>query len=111
MLETALGTRLLRTHPVYRLAVRNKLLPAQIIDEAHTLQLYTADLTTIIAHWQQGTPMSLILAPEVVTSQAQILAAFMYEEQRLRVRERNGQVQAEAALWRARYPELKTVLV
>jgi hypothetical protein len=55
--------------------------------------------------------MSLILAPEVVTSQAQILAAFMYEEQRLRVRERNGQVQTEAALWRARYPELKTVLV
>ncbi|KAJ7932201.1 hypothetical protein B0H13DRAFT_1956735 [Mycena leptocephala] len=74
-LETDVGICYLRLHPTLRLA------------------LYSADLSTIIAHWAlktESSPRTLIIAPEVERSHAQILAAFLYEDERLRkaVRER-----------------------
>jgi hypothetical protein len=56
-------------------------------------QLYSADLSTIIAHWAlktESSPRTLVIAPGVERSHAQILAAFLYEDERLRkaVRER-----------------------
>ncbi|KAJ7923621.1 hypothetical protein B0H13DRAFT_2401572 [Mycena leptocephala] len=46
-----------------------------------------ADLSSIIAHWAPKTepsPRTLIIAPGVERSHAQILAAFLYEDERLR---------------------------
>ncbi|KAJ7930989.1 hypothetical protein B0H13DRAFT_1960077 [Mycena leptocephala] len=73
--ETDVGICYLRLHPTLRLA------------------LYSADLSTIIVHWAlktESSPRTLIIAPGVERSHAQILAAFLYEDERLRkaVRER-----------------------
>ncbi|KAJ7509452.1 hypothetical protein B0H11DRAFT_1959699 [Mycena galericulata] len=76
ILETDIGECVLRIHPEYRLA------------------LFTPDLSIIIAHWESGvTPPTLVLAPGIERSQAHILAAFLYEEQKMRIAERNGDPQ------------------
>ncbi|KAJ7488276.1 hypothetical protein FB451DRAFT_734368 [Mycena latifolia] len=83
--DTPAGAWVLRTHPVYRLAV------------------YTADLTRIIAHWQPDAAMVLVLAKGTTldaASEVRILAAFLYEEQRMRVADRNGEVAASKGIYR-----------
>lgn len=86
-LETHIGACVLRTHPVHRLAVRQLSLCAcfNLID---VLQLYSPDLNTIVAHWERHPgSMILVLSPGIEASQAQILVAFLYEEQKMRADE------------------------
>ncbi|KAJ7488187.1 hypothetical protein FB451DRAFT_733105 [Mycena latifolia] len=86
--DTPAGACVLRTHPVYRLAV------------------YTADLTCIIAHWKPDAAMALVLAKGTTldaASEVRIFAAFLYEEQRMRVADRNGEVAASKGIYSAVY--------
>ncbi|KAJ7128354.1 hypothetical protein C8R44DRAFT_732688 [Mycena epipterygia] len=76
VLETHIGACVLRTHPVHRLA------------------LYSPDLNIIVAHWERHLgSMILVLSPGIEASQAQILVAFLYEEQKMRAdkRSRSGE--------------------
>ncbi|KAJ7691044.1 hypothetical protein B0H17DRAFT_1134061 [Mycena rosella] len=99
--DTPLGACVLRAHPEHRLA------------------LYSADLTRIVAHWGgQSLPPAVPLAPMQVTmalvfpkavdaaSEGRILAAFLFQEQRTRVAERNGEVHATAVMYRAELLDL-----
>ncbi|KAJ6576029.1 hypothetical protein DFH09DRAFT_1150226 [Mycena vulgaris] len=84
------------------------------IDPVHRLVLYSADRTTIIAHWQLKTdssPMALVIAPKMQHAQAMILAAFLYEEQKMRATERNGEVQSASALYQAKYQTVNTTIM
>ncbi|KAJ7755303.1 hypothetical protein DFH07DRAFT_821748 [Mycena maculata] len=89
ILETDIGACILRTHPDYRLA------------------LYDADLSTIVAHWAPLTrppsPPTLVLAPGIERSQVKILVAFLCEEQKLRIAEKNSTVKAAAYRAKGRY--------
>ncbi|KAJ7111226.1 hypothetical protein C8R44DRAFT_799150 [Mycena epipterygia] len=87
-LETEIGTCFLRRHPV------------------QGLSLYRADMVTIVTQWQPRTaesPLALIIAAGMERSHTLILAAFLYEEQRLRIMEKNGKVQEERLLFTATY--------
>ncbi|KAJ7611274.1 hypothetical protein FB45DRAFT_1037607 [Roridomyces roridus] len=81
----SIGQCLLKLHREYRLA------------------LYTPDdPRTPIAHWQRGTarnsPLSLVLYPGTENIQPQIMAAFVIQEQRMRmVEKKNGLALAPGA--------------
>ncbi|KAJ7247584.1 hypothetical protein C8J57DRAFT_722101 [Mycena rebaudengoi] len=88
LFETPTRKYTLRRHTEYRLA------------------LFHEDLQTIAANWQPTTdassPMTLVLAPGTEKCHPQIIAAFLLEEQKLRMEEKNRKV-AYAAMsdWNA----------
>ncbi|KAF7354251.1 hypothetical protein MVEN_01113100 [Mycena venus] len=95
-LQTPIGDFVLGGHPEY------------------TLALYTPDITTLIAHWSQKTsnasstsPPTLIIASGYEGAHAQILAAFVYEEQEIRIARKNGDVAQGVAQMLGKYPYLK----
>ncbi|KAJ6524337.1 hypothetical protein B0H19DRAFT_1200436 [Mycena capillaripes] len=76
-LQCADGPYFLRNHHVHRLA------------------LYGTDQTSIVAHWKSQTessPLTLIISPGVERSHAQIIAAFLYAEQKMRSMEQTGRL-------------------
>ncbi|KAJ7603595.1 hypothetical protein FB45DRAFT_908550 [Roridomyces roridus] len=88
ILEIDMGQCVLRAHPQYRLA------------------LYSPGMDNILAHWEPNThPPTLILSPTVESSQSQILTAFLYLEQMMRIKEKNATTRASV------YPGTKSQCV
>lgn len=58
-------------------------------------QLYGTNQTSIVAHWKpqtESSPLTLIISPGVERSHAQIIAAFLYAEQKMRSMEQTGRL-------------------
>ncbi|KAJ6529674.1 hypothetical protein B0H19DRAFT_1193013 [Mycena capillaripes] len=94
-LETVWGSSVLGTHPDYGLA------------------LYGPDRSNIIARWRlqtQSSPLALIIASGLERFQAQILTAFLYEEQRLRITDKNRRLDFETTVYRGSRPSGSSVM-
>ncbi|KAJ7097409.1 hypothetical protein C8R44DRAFT_748517 [Mycena epipterygia] len=78
-------------------------------DLVHGLRFYHVDMTTIMTHWRPKTdssPLALMIATGMERSHPLILAAFFYEEQRLRIMEKNGKLYENKLLYKAKFPNL-----
>jgi hypothetical protein len=96
-LQCADGPCFLRNHHIHRLAVRvDHCLASGDFTDIHLLpQLYGTDQTSIVAHWKpqtESSPLTLIISPGVERSHAQIIAAFLYAEQKMRSMEQTGRL-------------------
>ncbi|KAK7036192.1 hypothetical protein R3P38DRAFT_2910950 [Favolaschia claudopus] len=91
-LQTPLGDMIMGGHPEY-----------------NSIALFNTDLTQIIAHWKpksDSLPLILVLSPGYESAHAQIIAAFLYEEQVIRVEHKNSELAEAQGRLQARYPYL-----